>query len=288
MDYIYSVTMKKNTLTALLFSLVFSHACLADNEDIIWGVNSSPPFHILSGSYQGDGFCDALIETFQDRLPQLSHKVRQLPSRRITHLMRSNKNLCFPCLIKKTSYNSTFNFTQTTHLYRPHGIITRASLAGDIRSKYGDPVRLAELVEHSNLRFAQPTERRYGQLQPLLEKHLIGSDNFKNISGVNSHVNLLTMLMNNRIDYTIDYQLIMNYYNTTQQERLAQSTEKLVFLPIAEYEGQVIEGAVGCSNNAWGRRAVRELNGVIDLLRRDPDFQRRLDKWLGADRPQLD
>jgi len=274
----------KAQLVVLFATLFFSTTSLAEKHDIIWGVNSSPPFHIYYGEYKEQGFCDALVSGFQRQLPELSHRIRKLPSRRITMIMKKNKNLCFPCLIKGTSYNSDFNYTETTHLYEPHGIITRASAAAKIIEKYGEPVKFSALVKDSDLRFAQPAERRYGQLQRLLETHLIDSENFSFISGENAHVNLLTMIVNNRIDYTIDYRAIMTYYNETK----AKSKDSgLVFLPIEEYNGLTIEGAVGCSNNQWGSNAVKQLNKVIEQLKADPDFQRILDKWLGNDRPQL-
>ncbi|RUO73514.1 hypothetical protein CWI78_00280 [Idiomarina ramblicola] len=274
----------KKQLIVLLVSLLFSANSLAADEDIIWGVNSSPPFHIYSGEYKEQGFCDALVDSFQRQLPELSHRIRKLPSRRITMIMKKNKNLCFPCLIKRTSYNSDFNYTETTHLYEPHGIITRANTAAKIIKKYGQPVKFSDLVKDSDLRFAQPTERRYGQLQTLLETHLIDSENFSFISGENAHVNLLTMIVNDRIDYTIDYRAIMTYYNETEA---STKNSGLVFLPIKEYGSLVIEGAVGCTNNEWGRNAVNQLDQVIEQLKADPDFQRSLDKWLGSDRPKL-
>ena len=61
-----------------------------------------------------------------------------------------------------------------------------------------------------------------------------------------AQVNLMTMLLSQRVDYTIDYEMIKRYYDTTYQR---SSQEQLVFLPIKEYEGQSIEGAIGCSND---------------------------------------
>ncbi|MCK7458672.1 hypothetical protein [Idiomarina aminovorans] len=274
----------KTQLVGLFTALLFCTTSFAEDEDIIWGVNSSPPFHIYYGDYKEQGFCDALVSSFQRQLPELSHRIRKLPSRRITMIMKKNKNLCFPCLIKKTSYNSDFNYTETTHLYEPHGIITRTNIAAEIIEKYGEPVKFLALVKNSDLRFAQPAERRYGQLQSLIETHLIDSENFSFISGENAHVNLLTMIVNDRIDYTIDYRAIMTYYNETKAEF---EDSGLVFLPIEEYSGLLIEGAVGCSNNQWGHNAVKKMNEVIEQLKADPDFQRILDKWMGNDRPKL-
>ena len=54
--------------TALSIVALFSSSSLAEHEDIIWGVNSSPPFHIFDGKYEEQGFCDALVSSFQRQL----------------------------------------------------------------------------------------------------------------------------------------------------------------------------------------------------------------------------
>jgi hypothetical protein len=81
----------------------FLSAKAVANDDITWGVNSAPPFHIYDGEYKDAGICDALVSAFQQELPGTIQKVRKLPSRRITMIMKRNKNLCFPCVINKQS-----------------------------------------------------------------------------------------------------------------------------------------------------------------------------------------
>ncbi len=68
-------------MIALFFTLLFcqsSHA--AYEEDIIWGVNSSPPFHIFNGEYKDLGFCDALVTAFQRQLTLSSNTQVTIPS----------------------------------------------------------------------------------------------------------------------------------------------------------------------------------------------------------------
>lgn len=260
-----------------------SHPEPGDSHEIIWGINVAPPFHIASGDYEGEGICDVLVDVMQDELPQLSHHIRRLPARRITLLMKREKNLCFPCLIKRSSYNAEFNYTDTTHKYPPHGILAHAKAAKQIIDRYGNPVSFEALAQDTDFRFAQPIERRYGQLQPVLDEHLIGQSHYRIVTGDDAQVNLMTMLLSQRVDYTIDYEMIKRYYDTTHQR---SSQEQLVFLPIKEYEGQSIEGAIGCSNNDWGQQAVASLNSAINKLQSSERFQQALDVWLGKNRPK--
>lgn len=271
-------------ITLLVLSLFISTRAAEDESaDIIWGVNVAPPFHIATGEFKGAGICDVLVDVMNEALPHLSQQTRHLPVRRITLLMKRERNLCFPCLIKSSRYNQEFNFTDTTHRYPSHGIIAHAQAAQKIIERYGNPVAFADLIKDTELRFAQPVERRYGKLQPLVDKHLIGQPHFRIITGDNGHVNLMTMMLNHRVDYTIDYEMIKHFYESTEPN---STNERLVFIPITELKGAAIEGAIGCSNNDWGKRAAAHLNRVVGQLQSNARFQQALDLWLGEHRPK--
>lgn len=267
-------------LVPALSGAILSASAVANN-DITWGVNSAPPFHIYDGEYKDAGVCDALVSAFQQELPQHVHNIRKLPSRRITMIMKRNKNLCFPCVIKNSAYNTTFLYSDTTHKYAPHGVITDRDTGQYITAKYGYPIQFEQLAKDTDLRFGQPDERRYGKLQPFIDDYLLNASNFSFISGQQSHVNVLAMILNDRIDYTVDYEMVKTYYQRTHDDG-----DKLSFIPIAEYADEVIEGAVGCTRNEWGKRTVETLNSAISSVQSNSEFQRALERWLGPNRPR--
>ena len=267
-------------LVPALSGALLSASAVANN-DITWGVNSAPPFHIYDGEYKDAGVCDALVSAFQQELPQHVHNIRKLPSRRITMIMKRNKNLCFPCVIKNSAYNTTFLYSDTTHKYAPHGVITDRDTGQYITAKYGYPIQFEQLAKDTDLRFGQPDERRYGKLQPFIDDYLLNASNFSFISGQQSHVNVLAMILNDRIDYTVDYEMVKTYYQRTHDDG-----EKLSFIPIAEYADEVIEGAVGCTRNEWGKRTIETLNSAISSVQSNSEFQRALERWLGPNRPR--
>lgn len=267
-------------LVPALSGALLSASAVANN-DITWGVNSAPPFHIYDGEYKDAGVCDALVSAFQQELPQHVHNIRKLPSRRITMIMKRNKNLCFPCVIKNSAYNTTFLYSDTTHKYAPHGVITDRDTGQYITAKYGYPIQFEQLAKDTDLRFGQPDERRYGKLQPFIDDYLLNASNFSFISGQQSHVNVLAMILNDRIDYTVDYEMVKTYYQRTHDDG-----DKLSFIPIAEYADEVIEGAVGCTRNEWGKRTIETLNSAISSVQSNSEFQRALERWLGPNRPR--
>lgn len=262
----------------------------AKQPDIHFGIAVAPPFHIppaLQQSHQiPAGICDALIRSVKAELPALAVEVSRLPQIRIRQLMKRQQNLCFPCLIKRSSYNPDYYFTDTTHLYAPHGIITRKALAEQLIKKYGSPLSFEALASESKLGFAQPSGRKYGDIQPIIEKYLMGTPHYRAVFGQNASFNLLSMIATERVDYTIDYQMIMTFYHRLGGAKSVNASP-LAFIPIKEYGDQPIVGAIGCARNAWGKQAINKMNAVLPQIKSDKQFIHSLDFWLGEQRPKL-
>lgn len=281
---------KTTSITWFICFLLLTTSTLAQNDEpaapLIFGVNASPPFHMVEGEEANNGFCDVLIKAIRTELPDTPQVIRKMPHGRIQTIMKREGSMCFPCMINRTAYNPHYYFSKTTHLYAPHGIITRSSLASDITQKYGSPVSLEKLLQNSELRFAQPLGRRYGDIQHLLDEYLIGTKYHKQISGEFALYNLLAMILINRVDYTIDYEMMIHSYQRNAEKQ--ETNENLIFIPIKEYQGKVIRGAVGCSNNEWGKKAIERINQAVPKVRKNNDFQQSLNYWLGDKRPKLD
>lgn len=271
-------------LTGISFCSVGQQGDVTDSSaEIVWGINEAPPFHITTGDYQGEGVCDAIVNGFQRLMPEVDQEVYELPALRVTRLMKRKENVCFACIIKGTDYNSDFLFSDITNYYKPHGIVTHKDAAKTITELYGNPVSLEQLVQDPRLRFAQPISRRYAKLQPLVDEFLMDGHNFRLVTGHNAQQNIFTMLQNERLDYTIDYHMVMNYFVKTHAEEEANN---LVFLPIQENQGEVIASAPACPDTPWGRQAIKLINQGVPNILKDRQLNQQLDLWMGTDRPK--
>lgn len=274
-------------VTTLTIALCCS-AVSADEPDIRFGVNAAPPFHIpealQSKLNTPSGFCDELVASVQRHLPELSVEVAYLPHIRIRRLMKREQNLCFPCLIKRTSYNPDYYFSDTVNLYAPHGVITRKSLAEKLIAQFGSPLSFATLAQQPELRFAQPSGRKYGDIQPILDQYLIDTPQHRSVFGENAVFNLMAMIAADRVDYTVDYEMMIQFYKQLDNEA---DSEELIYIPIKEYQQRPIIGAIGCARNEWGKKAIESINRVLPAIVDDEAFQQRLDFWLGSDRPRI-
>ncbi|RUO36805.1 ABC transporter substrate-binding protein [Aliidiomarina shirensis] len=242
-------------------------------ETLEWVINTAPPFHIVSGPLKGQGICDVLIDVVDEAIPELKSNRTVFPQTRITQQFDRNHNQCFPCMIHRPS-SSSATYTEPTHFYYPHGIITTQEHAALITEKYGNPVKLEKLVSDNSFQLGYPAGRRYPSLQHIIDG-VSGTEITRVVhTGENATAAILAMIKSGRIDYTIEYQILQNFDASTS------GTTPLTFLPIAETEGNFVLGAIGCTNNEWGRNMVNAINQVLPEVRESPEFLEILDLWF--------
>lgn len=241
-----------------------------------WVMNTAPPFHILNGPLAGQGICDALINVIDAHLPELSSERLVLPQSRIRQQFERKEDQCFPCMIYRPIPGDTIQ-SDPTHFYYPHGIITTAEKAEVIKKRHGHPVRLASLMTDQDFRFGYPDGRHYPAVQPIMDKAVQSGITRIAHTGENATLAILAMIKKGRIDYTLEYQILHNF------ELAEHATTNLVFLPVAETQGQHVLGAIGCTNTEWGRAAVQKINQVLPQVRQHPDFLQVLGLWFHDD-----
>ncbi|WP_165924709.1 hypothetical protein [Lysobacter sp. N42] len=215
------------------------------------------------------GMCDELTHAFERALPNTEFSTVFMPQARIGIEFERNANLCFPCMIYNPGQHDRVYFTEPTHWYPPHGVITTHELAAELTEQFGNPIELSALLESEQYYLAYPHGRKFGDLQPILESH--SSQNSYRIvrTGDNAPTAILAMIRANRVHYTIDYPILVEYDKQTAESDMA-------FIPIAENQNSVVIGAIGCTKNAWGERAVQHLNRGLPAIRNDEQFMARL------------
>lgn len=257
-----------------LMVLLFSDHSLGgpSKPQLNWAINTGPPFHIVGGSFNQQGLCDQLLLSIQTHLPTIRHQNLLMPQTRIHQALNNKEALCFPCMIHRAQPTKTAVFSTPTHWYRPQGVITRQALANHLIQLFGSPLVLARLLEAKTFKLGLAAGRRYGEIEPLLEPY---RKNELIRSGDDGPVALLKMIQSGRIDFTLDYDIILTYLKKTAPEQ----AEGLVYVPIAELPAP-IAGAVGCSNSDWGKQQVELINTVIPKVQADPAFRHSLNLWF--------
>ncbi|WP_051685904.1 hypothetical protein [Rheinheimera texasensis] len=241
--------------------------------ELQWAVNHAPPFHIVDGPLRGQGICDVLIERLHLLLPGVKAKLNQMPQLRVTRELQQQHQLCFACMLQPKQPLSGVIYSDSTHQYRPHQVITRPALADQLRRQFGPQPAFANLLRVPNLRFGYPAGRKYGILQPLIDAHQQQHpQQVLQRTGDNETIAMLNMVAHNRLDYTLEYPFVYQYY------RELGGTE-LTLLPLAEKQAEQLPGVIGCGNAPQNQQLMPKINQVIPELRRDPVFLQALRRW---------
>lgn len=252
------------------------------SRSLQWALNTAPPFHIVSGPYRNQGICDSLMLAVESALPAYKPQRSLMPQTRIGMMFERDVNQCFPCMIHRDNDPELRTLlSEPTHTYQPHGIITRPEVAQQLRELYGDPVPLRKLLASNDFRLGQPAGRQYGSLQSILNAYE-GDDSYRVIrTGEHATTAILEMILAKRIHYTIDYHSLLRYHQKNHQGELE-------FVQLQENQGQFVLGAIGCTNNTWGREVIAEINANISTIRQDPRFLQSLNLWFENQASLLD
>ncbi|MCH8493499.1 MAG: ABC transporter substrate-binding protein [Idiomarina sp.] len=267
-------------MSSILLSLTMPAKTYAANEisTLNWVINTAPPFHIVNGTHAGKGICDALMDIVDEQLPELASSRVVLPQTRIRQQFEREVDQCFPCMIYSPTPSDTVQ-TEPTHFYYPHGVITTKKKALIMQERHGNPVRLASLITDREFRFGYPDGRHYPAVQSIVDQAVQSDVTRVAHTGENATVAILSMIKAERIDYTIDYQILHNF------DIAENEATDLAFLEIAETQGEHVLGAIGCTNTEWGRAVVKEINRIMPKVQQHPEFLNVLDLWFN-DNPE--
>ncbi|MCC2616285.1 hypothetical protein LJ739_08535 [Aestuariibacter halophilus] len=249
------------------------------DSTLVWGINNAPPFHIMSEPFKHAGLCDVLVDELIDRLPDLKHQRYFAPHSRIRQQVIAGENLCFPCMIKRPPSEHWY-FSDVTALYPPHQLIARTSA---LERWQGEEVQvsLRSLLNRKELVFGISASRKFPPtIQRLIDNAPFPSTQVQ-LTGTEGTVRLLNQINLDRIQYTIDYPAIFRYYT------LSQGLTDLSLSPIAENHDEWVYGAIGCTNNAWGRHVIGAINRAIPAVLEDKTYLENQSFWQGVPQQEL-
>ncbi len=267
-------------ITAALMLFAANQAAANNDSKVIWALNEAPPFHMAAGLERGQGFCEKLVAAAITATPEFAHDIQYVPNLRVEMLWQNNQNLCFPCMIRRDPAQASVIYSKITHHYPPHGLITRPQLADQLIEKFGNPIDLVALGQTAEYRFVQHAGRGFGSLQPLVDRFILSRLNTNVLTGDHGSASMFAMIASERVDYTIDYPFVMDYF-------AAQSGQSFRFIPILQNHHEVLAGAMACTDNPWGRKVISQLDSHIGDIRADQAFVAALERWL-PDRPRIE
>lgn len=239
---------------------------------ITWAKNHAPPFYIEKGEDADEGFADGVQRMLEQALPQYVHQTTHMPLKRLNDFWDKQQNYCFASMIYEPQpANGTYVLSQPNVYYLPHGAITRRSFAPADDSA---SVSLETLVNREDLTLGVINNRTFG---PTIDDLLL---QYRHITPVyvrsdrDGLRSLLDMLLLERIDYLLDYPFVYKFY-----QKKPKFKQQLQLLKLEETAGEGILGAIGCTDNAWGRAAIGEINHALTELMMTPKYRNFVAGW---------
>ncbi|MEW5736795.1 MAG: TIGR02285 family protein [Thermodesulfobacteriota bacterium] len=253
------------SLTAIAF-LIGPNAWAKDR--ISWLVIHYPPFEVLRGPDKGQGRFDLLIDLYIKNLPQYEHEKVEMNWARFWTGIREGKHIINPFSIRTEERTHYALFSQPNIF----GLPVEVAMKKSALEKLGNPasISLRGLLYDKWLKGIRESKRSYGQV---LDEIMQSRGAESNMEGAPiSADSIVRMILSGRADYTIEYAFITRYLAA----RLAgEYPEPIVCLPIEEAP-PFQETSVACPRNEWGEKVIRDIDAMLDKLKKDPGYLRIL------------
>ncbi len=215
----------------------------------------------ITGGVSGNQLLALTVE-----LPGYNHSYLSMNWRRFWDVIKKkNMNLCNCMTIKTESRDELAVFSEPFSIALAVSVIMRK----DAAKKLGFPksVSLVSLLKDSRFKGNLIEGRSYSQkIDTLLAAHEKNSNITRQVlSGDNS----VLMLIYNRIDYILEYPVLLdtNFSGQTQKE-----IDTLVAIPIKEIDPYYLV-YVACTKNDWGKKMIEHINTRMKNLHGKEEFR---------------
>ncbi|MBF0280437.1 MAG: TIGR02285 family protein [SAR324 cluster bacterium] len=261
----------KLKLTIFVLLMVIQSGALMAKEIIHWYQSDSPPFIILRGPDKGTGSIDSVIKFFQERIPQYEHKNALSNLVRFEKQAKNGENWCHAWLLKTAEREKFLFYSDPATLVLPsHLIIKKENLA-----LFGsqNQVSLEKIFKNKRIKGRVARSRSYGKkIDSLIERYKDVS-NLKLVS--QKEIQVLKMLLLDRIHYTINYPVVADYL-----AHQFNAAEKFISIPLKETQ-DIKKGYIGCARTPWGRQVIDQINQVLKKERTSQLYRKMVTElWL--------
>ena len=197
---------------------------------------------------------DMLVAFMRAQWPEVQHRLVQVNPRRGMQMLTAGETVCLPALVRTPERETQAYFSNAVLSPPPQLIVRRDKLSALPRNAAGE-VDLLKLIADPTLHGGLIEGRSYGTtLDALLARKPANGPAPMLYSGGDFGSKLLPMMALGRVDYTIEYELVLN---TTDFD--TKLTGTLQSVPI-QGAGDLVVAGVACPRNPWGLAAITEID----------------------------
>lgn len=255
--------MKKIIFFLLLVNVSFINPFFTyAQSEINWSVTDHPPYMIIDGTEKGLGSADLLRDFFIERMPEYTHYQKIVNNPRFMAEAKSGNNWCHPFLLKTDEREEFLYYSTPLSILLPNQLIIHRN--NILFSENRNSISLEEVFKNKKYSGIIEQERAYGKnIDALINKYeSVGSFTKEQIPVDN----ILNMLLLGRVDYTINYTEIIQYFS-----RELQIEDQYISIPIRE-EPAIQLVYFSCPKTPWGLKVINRINEIFDEEKNNPEY----------------
>ncbi|WP_147820226.1 hypothetical protein [Salidesulfovibrio onnuriiensis] len=232
----------------------FAHPVCAEDK-LHWTRLDMPPINIVRDPLKDQGYADKFLADFLPVMKGFEHHVFVCSVARTLELISETPNTCNMTLLYQKKRDQYVHYSDAIMGLVPNRVLVVAGNEGMVLPYLSEEgVDLARLMRDSNLLVGLINGRAYGEF---IDTQLEAAKPFKNVAFLPKSVLGARQLFAGRVDVLVAYVHEALYYKKTQN-----ILEDVVSFPIKGE--QLVDMYMGCSDSPEGRRAVAEINRLLD------------------------
>ena len=254
-------------------------------ESITWLVMDMPPyFSFVNGKAPTrpeelqKGELDGLQRLLIDHMPPNVQQVFEEASlQRFEAQARGGQAICSMFHVRNPERLQWLYYTHVLPPLESRGlhVVVRREQLDRFQSKTGAPLELSELLQRPDLVGLLPRDRSFGsRINGLLAA---AGDKAPRTIVRGSVPHLLPMLRAGRMDYTLEFPLVVEAYLRDNPQG-----PDLALLPITEGQSNAQLATVACGRSPAGRRAIELIDAAERSLAQDPRLDTLIRDWRGT------
>ncbi len=199
---------------------------------------------------------DRVIDWIAARTPGVVHERIVANARRGWLLIERGDNVCLASAVRTAEREALAYFSATLPM-PPQQLIVRRDRVDAFRLDAHGHVDLAEVLADPRVQGLLVKGRSYGPALDAMLARRPKQANLRETAAADYGSNVLAMLRKQRVDYTLEYPLLLAAAAPARGE-----ADDLVGLPIRGHSKLVVSG-VACPRTPWGRAAIQLIDRVL-------------------------
>lgn len=247
----------------------------AARDTITWLETNMPPYSIVAGPLQRQGYGNVIADLITAQLPEYDH--RHLVTNVVRHFNRLHKGekVCIVGLYKTPAREPFIEFSIPSMLTMPAVLTVRRERLTDFSD--GPSVELTKLLQDKQVVIGYSQDRSYGKILDLILHNPAFQEQFRSYSGQAIPPNFLKMLMLDRLDGILGSPDETRYLADTLGLK-----DQIALLPLMENREDYSTWLcyVGCPKTDWGRAVIARINTVLLEHRPTERYRAAYERWL--------